>query len=111
MQPNSGSRPTRLALPLLAAHGYSWPVPSHALPGASSACSFQHRSPPRGDEQMAPEPRPTERGGPETVTSFTVPVISPSFFFITSLVRTVSDSMVFYGRNVVSFRYNATVLL
>lgn len=109
MQPNSGSRPTRLALPLLAS--LALPVPSHALPGASSACSFQHRSPPRGDEQMAPEPWPTERGGPETVTSFTVPVISPSFFFITSLVRTVSDSMVFYGRNVVSFRYNATVLL
>lgn len=55
--------------------------------------------------------RPTERGGPEPITSFTVPEISPSFFLITSLVRMVSDSMVLYGREVVSFGYEATVLL
>jgi hypothetical protein len=32
---------------------------------------------------------------PSGLTSFTVPVNSPSFFFIASLVRTVSDSMDF----------------
>lgn len=60
---------------------------------------------------MAWQPRATERGGPETITSFTVPVISPSFFFITSLVRTVSDSMLFYGKEVVSLGYNTAVVL
>lgn len=60
---------------------------------------------------MAQAPQPTERGGPSTITSFTVPVISPSFFFITSLVRTVSDSIVFYDRDVVSFCYNTAVIL
>lgn len=35
---------------------------------------------------------------PEASTSFTVPVMAPSFFLITSLVRTVSDSIVFYSQ-------------
>lgn len=46
---------------------------------------------------------------PEAITSFTVPVIAPNFFLITSLVRTVSDSMVFYRKDVVSFCYYTAV--
>lgn len=39
-----------------------------------------------------------QTGDPVASTSFTVPVMAPSFFLITSLVRTVSDSIVFYSQ-------------
>lgn len=85
---------------------------SAAAPGTALSSQRPQMAPSRGARSRptdGPEPRPMERGGPETVTSFTVPESSPSFFFITSLVRTVSDSMVFYGRDVVC--YTAAVIL
>lgn len=59
-------------------------LPSHPYPGSDSSSSSRGTS-------MAPA-APGRHG---TVTSFTVPVSSPSFFRSTSLVRMVSDSMVF----------------
>lgn len=69
----------------------------------SAGCQFLLRLPAlppppnssaRGKNKPALKPRLRGPGSPEAITSLTVPVISPSFFLITSLVRSVSDSMV-----------------